>query len=190
MGYGRKMIIMGKKSKIKNDMKDNRMIDKCTWCKGDGYFGDFGPGLYPLPCPHCAGTGLEGVVSEDILKRITEIREELYNHIKSKTERLDVAAKSFEMSIRSELAENIEEAVEYEIQRQTLIQKLSAFPIDYLSVEINCLREGWERAIQLIGSPYKIIVEKNSRKIIGKTYRENAVTELENYKIRHIIDDL
>lgn len=146
-------------------MKNNTMTNKCTWCKGDGYFGDFGPGLYPLPCPHCAGTGLEGVVPENTLKCITDIREELYNLIRSQTERLDIAAKSFEMGIRSGLAGDLEEAEKYEIQRQILIRKLSAFPIDYLPVEINCLKEGWERAIRLISPPYKVMVEKIVKKL-------------------------
>lgn len=183
------MARMGEKSKRKNEIRDNTMTDKCIWCKGDGYFGDFGPGLYPLPCPHCAGIGIEGIVSGDISKRIIEIREELYNNIRSQTERLDIAAKSFEMHVRSGLTENLGERVKYEIQGQELVQKLGTFPINYLPVEINCLKEGWERAIQLISPPYKVMVEKNSRKIIGKTYKENATTELENYKLR-LLDDI
>lgn len=166
------------------------MTDKCAWCEGDGYFGDFGPGLYPLPCPHCGGTGLEGVISEDISKRIIDMREELYNNISSQTERLRVAAKSFEMSIRADLAENLEEKIRYEIQRQTLIQKLGTFPDDYLPIERDCLKEGWERAIKLVDPSYKDMTEKNSKKIIGKMYRDIIVMELKNYESRQIMEGL
>ena len=160
------------------------MTDKCTWCKGDGYLGDFGPGLYPLPCPHCAGIGIERVITEDISKRITEIRKELYILIKSQTERLDVASKSFEMGVRLLLAESFEEQTKYENQRQLFLQKLSTFPNFYLQIEKYCLEEGWKRAKQLVDPQYRDMVEKNSRKVLGKTYKENARAELKTYELR------
>ncbi len=158
------------------------MTDKCTWCKGEGYFGDFGPGLYPLPCPHCAGIGLEGVITEDISNCILDMRENLYNIIKTETERLYIASKSFEMGVRAGLAENLDEAKKYERQRRKYIEKLNNFPVDYLPIEKFCLEKGWEQVKELVNSQHKTMIEKNSRKIVGKTYRENIIMELENCK--------
>lgn len=158
------------------------MTDKCTWCQGEGYFGDFGPGLYPLPCPHCAGIGLEGVISKEISDCITDLRENLYNLIRVETERLCIASKSFEMGIRAGLAENLEDAKEYERQRRKYIEKLDKFPTDYLPIEKFCLEKGWDKVKELVNPPYKTMIEKNSKKIIGKTYRENVIIELSSLK--------
>lgn len=171
-------------STLISERTDDIKTDKCTWCKGDGYFGDFGPGLYPLPCPHCAGIGIEGIISEDISKHLLETRKEFYHLIKSQTERLEVASTSFEIGIRLFLAESFEEREKYENQRQLFLQKLNTFPTFYLQIEKYCLEEGWKRAKQLVDPQYKDIVEQNSRKVVGKTYIENARLELESYKLR------
>jgi len=137
-----------------------------------------------LPCPHCAGTGLEDVISKEILELIANMRSELYDLIKSQTERLDVAAKSFTMAVRSGLSRNLEEAVKYGIKRRELIRKLGTFPDDYVQIEKDCLVEGWKRAAQLVGSQYKTIVETNSKKVVGNTYKHNAIYEIRQFEER------
>lgn len=162
-------------------------INLCKWCRGDGYFGDFGPGLYPLPCPSCAGTGLENVISTDILKNIIDMRQELHERIKVRTERLDIASLAFEAGVRAGLANTIDSIVKYEKRKQDLLKRLAKFPQDYIEVEKDSLKEGWERAIKLVDEPYKTNVVQNSRNVLGNTYKENIFMDLENAKIRRVV---
>lgn len=166
------------------------MVNKiCKWCRGDGYFGDFSPGLYPLPCPKCAGTGLEGVISKDILINITDMRQELYERIKVQTERLDIASLSLEAGVRANLATTIDSVIKYEKRRQDLLERLAKFPQDYIEIEKDCLKEGWERAIKLVDEPYKTNIEQNGRKVLGNTYKENIFMELKNLKTREAMEE-
>ena len=79
------------------------------------------------------------------------------------------------MGVRSDLAEK---------KRKSFLQKLGTFPPDYIEIEKNSLTEGWEKVVQLVDDKYKSLVEKNSRKAVGKSYKDNAIMELNINKER------
>lgn len=89
-------------------------VSPCKWCNATGYFTDFGPGLYPLPCSNCAGIGIRGFISKKVEEQIMDIRSSLYQNIKSKTERLEIAAESFEAYIMRFIVGTEEEFKNYQ----------------------------------------------------------------------------
>src|SRR3989338_4565179 len=88
---------------LKNLDWRRKMCEKCSWCNGDGYFGDFCPGFYPLPCSNCTGTGYDGLIEKSASEEMQKIREKAYSAIREITERPDVAANLFGVTIRLSL---------------------------------------------------------------------------------------
>lgn len=153
------------------------IASNCGQCEGDGYFGDFGPGAYPMPCPKCAGTGMEGIISDETTNKVREMREGLYTRISAATERLKVTSEAFKEGLLAGLAEKPEEAEKHRRKSASLREKLNEFGPDYAPVERDCLRESWERATQMVDPAYRPLVIDKSKQVVGKTYRDNALME-------------
>lgn len=150
----------------------------CTWCNDAGYFGDFAPGIYPMPCPHCGGTGLEGILSEESSKKISTMRKEFYEAIGKETERWRVASEGLRSSLLAMCSETTQEREIHALNAMTYHRRLNDFPLSYLPIEERCLQESWKKVKELIDPPYHPIITENSRQVLGKSYIQNARAEL------------
>ncbi len=156
----------------------NQRNTPCTWCGNAGYFGDFAPGIYPMPCPHCGRTGLEGIVSQETSEKISAMRNELYERIGKETDRWKAASEGFKSSLLLILAKTRKEAEELAVKAEIDRRRLGTFPQDYLPIEERSLQESWELVKELVDTQYSPRIIENSRKVLGKTYLQNAIMEI------------
>lgn len=153
------------------------IASNCRQCEGDGYFGDFGPGAYPMPCPKCAGTGMEGIISDETTKAVREMREGLYTRISAATERLKITSEAFKEGMLAAVASTPEEREERSQRWRSLKKRLDEFGPDYVPEESECLREAWERAEKLVDAAFRPLVRQKSMQVVGKSYAQNARME-------------
>ncbi|MBI2498694.1 hypothetical protein HYV88_00455 [Candidatus Woesearchaeota archaeon] len=159
----------------------------CEMCQGDGYFDDFQAGLYPMPCPNCAGIGISGAVSEDVKLKIAQLKEKAYNNISAQTQRLEIAGQLLRAGVLSGiylLEGNASKARDSKKLADNLVKRLQSFPQDYISVESEVIKETWEQVVDLVDDKYKSRAEQNKKRIVDKTLREIVAIELQSKKAR------
>ena len=161
----------------------------CSWCEGGGYFGDFQTGLYPMPCPNCAGMGLEGLIPQDIKDKVISLRNKAYSRISAQTQRLEIAGQILRAGVLSSiyaLEGNTSKLRESRKLVDDLIKRLQNFPDDYIGAESEAIRETWEQAAILVSDKYKARVEQNKKRIVGKSLREIVAIELQSKHARRL----
>lgn len=155
--------------------------NKCDACNGDGYFGDFMPGLYPMPCQFCCGTGFTEVIPKNLVKELDDLRNRSYDQIEMVINRPKIAGKIFELTFRIALEVgqcNINFYTEL-LEEQNLYKKtLAGMPKDYTHIEYAAIKETWDSALNLAPIEYKDLVKKHRDRIVGKSLEDLVIMEV------------
>ncbi len=156
----------------------NGELKMCNACNGDGYFGDFMPGLYPMPCQYCAGTGKNGICTPELHKHIKAIRNAAYEQIVKETPRPQIAGQILEATLRMSLGGS--EGSTWKRRHAELGQLYrETCPSDYIPVERESLENTWKQVYTLVDIKYKPLVENRMKRVLEK----RTLTELVDLEI-------
>ncbi len=143
--------------------------ENCDACHGDGYFGDYMPSLYPMPCQYCVGSGKKGVCTPELHKRVDSLRKEGYIRIEEKLPKPSIAGQIFKATIMMGLTKTAQERLSWQQRHSELSARYATeFPKDYIDVEREALRSTWEQVYGMVDTSYKPLVEERMNRVLER----------------------